>query len=152
MSREYEQNTIDDRKTIMSIIVTIATIILLVIAGGMWGCPTYRVYSQRMEGEAEYAQAVYNRRVKQLEALAAESSAVFLAAADTIRAQGVARSNAIIGQSLRNNEAYLRWLFIDGIKENKNAQFIYLPTEAGLPILEAGRHPFDPPPITEKKP
>lgn len=110
-----------------------------VILGGMWGCPKYSVYSQRMAGEAEYQQATFNSKVKQAEALAAESSAVSLAAADTIRAHGVATSNQIIGNSLRNNEAYLTWLYIDALKENKQASIIYVPTEAGLPILEAGR-------------
>lgn len=106
---------------------------------GFWGCPQYSVYNQRMQGEAEYQQATYNRRVKMLEAVAAESSAISLAAADTIRAHGVAASNRIIGGSLQNNEAYLTWLYIDGLKENKNASIIYVPTESQLPILEAGR-------------
>lgn len=120
--------------------ITLTVVILaMMVAGGMFGCPRYAVYKQKMDGEAEYAQAVYSKRVRQLEAQAAESSAIFMAAADTIRANGVARSNQIIGQSLEHNEAYLRWLYIDGLKENKNASIVYLPTEAGLPILEAGR-------------
>ena len=64
-----------------------------------------------------------------------------LAAADTIRARGVARSNQIIGESLRNNEAYLHWLWIDNIEKNPQA-VIYVPTEANLPILETGRRPW----------
>lgn len=134
----------DDTATILRLAITLIIMALLLTLGGMWGCPKYSVYKQRMDGEAEFAQAVYSKRVKTLEAQAAESSAVFTAAADTIRAQGVARSNAIIGQSLKDNEAYLRWLYIDGFKENKNLQIIYVPTEAGLPILEAGRRTIAP--------
>jgi hypothetical protein len=115
------------------------TFLAALVVLAMWGCPKYNVYNQKMDGEAEYAQAQYNRKVKQLEAMAAESSAIYLAAADTIRAHGVAQSNQIIGTSLRNNEPYLTWLYIESLKENKNTQFVYLPTEAGLPILEAGR-------------
>ena len=63
-----------------------------------------------------------------------------LAAADVERAKGVAQSNEIIGKSLEKNEAYLKWLYIEAIKEKTGAETIYIPTEAGLPILEAGRH------------
>ena len=56
------------------------------------------------------------------------------------RAKGVAAANKIIGDSLHGNEAYLRYLWIDGLREHgKGAAVIYVPTEAGLPILEAGR-------------
>lgn len=54
------------------------------------------------------------------------------------RAMGVAKANAIIGDSLKNNESYLRWLYIEGLKEKVGSEVIYVPTEAGLPILEAG--------------
>jgi hypothetical protein len=50
----------------------------------------------------------------------------------------VAKANQIIGQSLKDNEAYLRYLWIDKVDSTKG-QIIYVPTEAGLPILEAGR-------------
>jgi len=44
-----------------------------------------------------------------------------------------------IGNSLKDNEAYLRWLYIEALKEKQGAEVIYVPTEAGLPILEAGK-------------
>ncbi len=53
---------------------------------------------------------------------------------------GVARANEIIGKSLEGNEAYLRYLWINGLEQNPNA-VIYVPTEGSLPILEAGRFP-----------
>jgi hypothetical protein len=52
----------------------------------------------------------------------------------------VAQANQIIGDSLPGNEAYLRYLWIDKMEDAK-AQVIYVPTETGLPILEAGRKP-----------
>jgi hypothetical protein len=55
-----------------------------------------------------------------------------------MRAEGVAKANKIIGDSLKENEAYLRYLWISEMKETKD-QIIYIPTEANLPILEAGR-------------
>ena len=70
--------------------------------------------------------------------MAKEESAKHLAEAEVIRAEGVARANKIIGDSLQNNEAYLRYLWIDGLHSGKN-QVIYIPTEGNLPILEAGK-------------
>lgn len=126
-------------------IISLSTFVLLVFTGvvilGLWGCPQYKVYSQRMEGEALLAHAQASKEVAVAEARAKMESAAMLAAADTIRAHGVARSNQIIGESLRNNEAYLHWLWIDNIEKNPQA-VIYVPTEANLPILEAGRRPW----------
>lgn len=55
---------------------------------------------------------------------------------EVARAEGVAKSNQIIAGSI--NEDYLRYLWIQGI-QNSDKEIIYVPTEANLPILEAGR-------------
>ena len=114
----------------------------------LWGCPQYRVYSQEMTGKAELAQAEYNRQVKTLEARQARESSVFLAQAEIERAKGVAQANKIIGDSLKGNEDYLRYLWIHNLAESEKqgAQVIYVPTEANLPILEATRKPTTPTP------
>jgi len=57
---------------------------------------------------------------------------------EVAKAEGVAKANQIIGESLKSNESYLRYLWIRGLKEGNN-QVIYVPTETGLPILEASR-------------
>lgn len=110
-------------------------ILLGIIVLGLWGCPKYKVYQQRKEGEAMLAHAQSSREVAVAEAKAKMEAASMLAAADTIRAHGIARSNQIIGQSLTS--AYLHWFWIDNIDKNNNV--IYVPTEANLPVVEAGR-------------
>lgn len=110
----------------------------VVCVGLLWGCPNYNVYSQRLSGEAELAKAEYSRKTAVVEAEAKQQSAQSLAAADTLRAMGVARSNQIIGQSLKDNPDYLKWLWVESLKE-RNGDIIYVPTEANLPILEATR-------------
>jgi len=100
--------------------------------------PKYKVYSATMAGEAEYAQAEQNRRISILEAEAKLEAAKSLAAAEVERARGVAEANKIIGDSLKGNESYLRWLWIENLDKGGNS-VIYVPTEAGLPILEAGK-------------
>ena len=109
--------------------------LMLLVFLGMWGCPQYSVYSAKLEGEAVLAHARSSREVAVAEAKAKMESASLLSQADTIRAHGVARSNEIIGESLKDNEAYLHWLWIDNIEKNPQA-VIYVPTEANLPIME----------------
>lgn len=113
-------------------------LILFIVIGSMIGCPMYKVYQQGKAGEAKLREAESSRQIVIKEAMAKKQSASMLAEADTIRAHGVARSNEIIGQSLKNNESYLHWLWIDNIEKNPQA-VIYIPTEANLPIFEAGR-------------
>ena len=119
---------------------TLGTVLLmLLIAGGMYGCPQYHVYEQRLTGEAELSRADYSRQIAVREANAKKDAAHLLAEAEVFRAEGVAKANKIIGDSLKENEAYLRYLWIDKLDMTK-APVIYVPTEAGIPILEAGRH------------
>jgi predicted aminopeptidase len=104
----------------------------------MWGCPQYRVYQQGMEGEAELGRAQQNRQIVIQEAQAKKEAAKMLAEAEVIRARGVDSVNRIIGQGLQGNESYLQYLWLQEIG-NSNGDVIYIPTEANMPILEAGR-------------
>jgi len=114
---------------------------LLAIAGlgiVMFVMPQYRVYSQRLAGEAALAEAQSSRQVAILEARAKKESAIALADAEVIRAEGAAKANRILQNSLGGPEGYLRYLQIQALEDSK-AQLIYVPTEAGLPVTEAGR-------------
>lgn len=120
---------------------TLATLLFIIIfAGSLYGCPKYNVYSQRHTGMAELQRAESNKRIAIQEAQARLESAELLSQAEISRARGVAEANKIIGESLKGNEAYLRYLWIIGLQETQGGHTtIYVPTEAGLPILEAGR-------------
>jgi predicted aminopeptidase len=104
----------------------------------LYGCPQYNVYHQRMEGEAELAKAHYSKQVQIQDAQAKFEAAKSLADAEIERAKGVAQANTIIGNSLKNNESYLRYLWIHSLETTQD-RVIYVPTEANLPILEAGK-------------
>lgn len=138
-----DNNNGNKEKKIMSKKLIIAGILLGVFAivGFMWGYPRYNVYKQSLAGEAELARASQNRQIKIQEANAKKEAAILEAQAEVERAKGVAEANKIIGESLKGNEAYLRYLWINGLQEGATPQVIYVPTEAGLPILEAGRVP-----------
>ena len=100
--------------------------------------PYLHVWQQSKLGEAELARADSNRQIATCEALAKKESAKALADAEVIRAEGVAKANKIIGDSLSGNEGYLRYLWIQGLQTN-NMQVVYVPTEANLPIMESQR-------------
>ncbi len=119
-------------------IMGVVVAVVLTVGSGMVGCPMYEVWHAQKAGEAELAQADQNRQIAVAQARAKAESAHFEADAEVTRATGVARANEIIGKSLQGNEAYLRYLWINGLEQNKNA-VIYVPTETNLPILEAGR-------------
>lgn len=119
-------------------VVAGCVVALLLIGISFAGCPRYNVYSAEMEGHAEYAKAESSRQIAVLEAKAKQDAAKELAEAEVIRARGVAQANQIIGQSLHDNEAYLRYLWIQSLEQGKN-EVIYVPTEGNLPILEATR-------------
>jgi regulator of protease activity HflC (stomatin/prohibitin superfamily) len=128
----------EESKEVWFWVVRIGLILIVITTAAMWGLPNYSVYQQNLEGEAELARATQNRQIKIQEAAAIKESAKDLAAAEIIRAEGVAKANAIIGQSLKDNGEYLHYLFINNLEHTQN-QIIYIPTEAGLPILEANR-------------
>lgn len=125
---------------------TISMIVLLAIVLGiaLVGMPTYNVYSKQMKGKAAYEEAVQNRRIRVLEAQAALDSAELTAKAEIARARGTNEANRIMAESLGGPDNYLRWAYINMLQETAgqgDRQVIYLPTEAGMPILEAGRRP-----------
>jgi len=119
-------------------IIVIGSVIVAIVLALMFGIPKYNVWAKGLSGRAELAQAEYNRKIKIAEAEATKEAAKALADAEVTRAEGVAKANKIIGDSLKNNEAYLRYLYVNSLAE-KDANVYYIPTEAGLPILEAGK-------------
>jgi regulator of protease activity HflC (stomatin/prohibitin superfamily) len=128
----------------MRIGAILVSVLALVVVGALLllGLPTYNVYSRQMAGKAAYEQAVQDRRIRVLEAQAALDSARLTAQAEIERARGTNEANRIMAQSLGGPENYLRWSYIHMLEETagkSGRDVIYIPTEAGMPILEAGR-------------
>ena len=118
--------------------LAIIVVVIGAVIGGLFiGFPIYKVWQKEKAGQAELAQAEWNRQIQVEEAKAFKESATFKADAEIIRAEGVAKANQIIGESLKGNDAYLRYLWIQGLQDG-SSEVIYVPTEGQLPILEAG--------------
>lgn len=122
-----------------SLIIFGGTACCAIFIFGLWGCPQYEVYNQKMIGESLLAHAEYSKQVQVQDATGKLQASKYLAEADVERAKGVAQANKIIGESLKENEVYLRWLWVEAMKEKTGSETIYVPTEANLPILEAGK-------------
>lgn len=119
--------------------LTVAGVVtVLTIVGGMFGCPVYNVWQQELKGKAELKRAEQNRKIEIHKAQAQREAAKHLAAAEVERAKGVAEANKIVGNSLKDNEGYLLYLWIQGLHDG-NSEVIYVPTEANLPVLESVR-------------
>lgn len=121
------------KMVIVPIAIVIAVIVILMIV-----LPLYGVWQKQLSGKAQLKEAEWNRQILVQEAMAKKDSAKLLAEAEVERAKGVAEANKIIGDSLKDNDAYLRYLWIQGLQDG-TSEVIYVPTEANLPILEATR-------------
>ena len=132
---------LDESKQMTKIAIATLLIGVASVGGCMYGYPRYQVYEQNLAGQALLAHAQSAKEVAVAEARAKMESASLLAEAEVKRAEGVAKANKIIGDSLRENEAYLRYLWIQEVAGNQSGKtVVYIPTEANLPILEANRH------------
>ncbi len=114
---------------------------LFILFGGIGSCmyiaPKYNVWSQEMDGKAEYAKAEQNRKIKIEEAKANLEAEKLNAQAEIERAKGAAEAIRIENGSI--TPTYIQYLWVRQQNANTNNRIIYIPTEAGLPILEAGR-------------
>lgn len=115
--------------------------VVAVFVGLIVGFQWFKVFSAEQSGKAELAQAEWNRQIIVRQAQAKKDAATLEADAEVLRADGVAKANAIVAGGLGGPEGYLRYLYIHMLSEQQEKQIIYIPTEAGLPILEAGKRP-----------
>ena len=92
----------------------------------------YDVKKARLIGAAELAKAEQNRKILIEQARAEKESA-------SLRAEAI----MIVGQAAKDFPEYRQQEFIgalgDALRDGNISQIMYLPTEAGIPITEAGR-------------
>jgi hypothetical protein len=117
-------------------ITTIATLSVVgvvgLIVGVMFGMPLYRVWAADYNGRAVLVQAEQTRQVLVTQANAEREAA-------TARAEAI----AIVGRAAQEFPEYRQQEFLgafaEALKDGKMSQIIYVPTEANVPLMEAGR-------------
>lgn len=121
----------------------------IAIAGALalmlWGLPQLNIYNRTQAGRAALMEAESTRQVRVLEARAKNEAAELDAQAEVTRAEGSAKAIAALRRELGSSEAYLRWLYIQGLQEQGDSSnektVVYIPTDGlvPLPISEATR-------------
>lgn len=123
-------------KVIKSGLWAVGCIILLIVAMAFIR-PWYNVWSQEMEGKAEFAKAEQNRKIKIEEAKANLEAEKLNAQAEIERAKGAAEAIRIENGSI--TPTYIQYLWVRQQGDLNNKTVIYVPTETNLPILESTR-------------
>lgn len=102
------------------------------IAALMFIIPTWSVWQQNMKGKAKLAKASQERQIL-VEQAKAEKEA----------AQHTAEAIEIVGEAAQKYPEYRTQQFImafsEALQEGNIEQIMYVATEAGIPITEAGR-------------
>jgi regulator of protease activity HflC (stomatin/prohibitin superfamily) len=114
--------------------VVVGAIVIIGVVTITVGGPIYNVWARGLAGKAQLQEAEYTRQVAVLEAQAKKDSAQQLADAEVIRAQGVAKANSIIGESLKDNPAYLQYLWITEGEKDSNRTVYMVPSNGGAPV------------------
>ena len=111
---------------------------IIICVGSCVGVPYYNVWEQEMSGKAEFAKAEQNRKIRIEEAKANLESEKLNAQAEIERAKGAAEAIKIENGAI--TPTYIQYLWVRQQNlSGENSKIIYIPTENGLPLLEAGR-------------
>lgn len=123
--------------TVARQIVWALVAIFVFVIGMAFIRPWYNVWSQEMEGKAEFAKAEQNRKIKIEEARANLEAEKLNAQAEVARAKGAAEAIKIENGSI--TPTYIQYLWVRQQSDLSDKTVIYIPTETNLPILESTR-------------
>lgn len=111
-----------------------AVLVIFLIALGMYGIPKYNVWQQGLAGEAKLKRAGQEKMIMIEKAKAEVEAAIH-------RAKAI----KLMGEMAKKYPEYRQQEFIgafaEAMEEGNIDQIIYVATEAGIPILEAGKRP-----------
>lgn len=131
------QNVNVSSRMIRTIIWAVAGVVLVIVAMA-FVMPWYNVWSQEMEGKAEFAKAEQNRKIKIEEARANLEAEKLNAQAEVERAKGAAEAIRIENGSI--TPTYIQYLWVCQQSNLNDKTVIYVPTETNLPLLESTRN------------
>ena len=131
------QNVNVSSRMIRTIIWAAAGVVLVIVAMA-FVMPWYNVWSQEMEGKAEFAKAEQNRKIKIEEARANLEAEKLNAQAEVERAKGAAEAIRIENGSI--TPTYIQYLWVRQQSNLNDKTVIYVPAETNLPLLESTRN------------
>ena len=133
----YGNNNINVTPDLIKKVIWGIAVILVVVISMAFILPWYNVWSQEMEGKAEFAKAEQNRKIKIEEARANLEAEKLNAQAEIERAKGAAEAIKIENGSI--TPTYIQYLWVRQQSDLSNKTVIYIPTETNLPLLESTR-------------
>ena len=133
----YGNNNINVTPDLIKKVIWGIAVILVVVISMAFIRPWYNVWSQEMEGKAEFAKAEQNRKIKIEEARANLEAEKLSAPAEIERAKGAAEAIKIENGSI--TPTYIQYLWVRQQSDLSNKTVIYIPTETNLPLLESTR-------------
>ena len=117
----------------------IIAIIVAIILWALVGYPKWRVWASQKQGEADLQQAHKEQQIQVSKAQGRLDAAKLNKEAAVIEAEAVSAQIEKIGAQLTEHDLYLKWQWIKMMEERPDSSVIYVPTEANMPILEAGK-------------
>ena len=133
----YDNNNVNITPRLVKTAIWAGVGIVLIIIAMAFVRPWYNVWSQEMEGKAEFAKAEQNRKIKVEEAKANLEAEKLNAQAEIERAKGAAEAIRIENGSI--TPTYIQYLWVRQQADLSDKTVIYAPTETNLPILESTR-------------
>ena len=133
----YDNNNVNITPRLVKTAIWAGVGIVLIIIAMAFVRPWYNVWSQEMEGKAEFAKAEQNRKIKVEEAKANLEAEKLNAQAELERAKGAAEAIRIENGSI--TPTYIQYLWVRQQADLSDKTVIYVPTETNLPILESTR-------------
>lgn len=121
-------------------VMSLVLFIMLLVMGWKWIGPKMALYKANTEKQQIIGEARARADAAKYEADRAVEVAIANASAERERAKGVADAQRTIAETI--TPEYVQWLYVDQMDQmaaSGKATIIYVPTEGGIPILEAGR-------------
>lgn len=119
--------------------IIIIALVVVLIGWFLFGYPMWKVWASGKSGEADLQQAHKEQQIQVSKAQGRLDAAKLNKEAAIIEAEAVSEQITKIGAQLTEHDLYLKWQWIKMMEEKPEGSVIYVPTEASMPILEAGR-------------
>lgn len=132
------------QKGYATIIFSIGILMLIgVLFLGGWGLVHFKLWAVEYTGKAREISAMYEGKAILAEAQHAKMARIEAAKAEKESAQLTADAISIVGEAAKKYPEYRKQEFMmafgEALREGNIEQIMYIPTEANLPITEAGK-------------
>ena len=112
----------------------IAAFVVIIFLFFLFAWPQYKVWQQGMAGQAQLSKAQQSKQI-----------AIETAKAELESAKLRAEAIKVMGKAAQEYPEYRQQEFIgafgEALREGNINQIVYVPTEANIPLLEAGKRP-----------